>query len=220
MKAVVLGGTGLIGGHLLRVLGESPEYPSVLALVRQGSTPPELPGVECLQVDYDHLKASHEAASCDVAFCCLGTTTKKAGSQAAFRRVDHDYVLAGARWALAHGANTFAFVSSLGASSSSRVFYNRVKGEVEAALDQLEFQRLLVFRPSLLLGDRRETRWGERIGTAMALPIAPLMAGPLKRYRPIQAEGVARAMARAALDTDRQGRVVIENDAIFELGRE
>jgi uncharacterized protein YbjT (DUF2867 family) len=130
-------------------------------------------------------------------FCCLGTTIKAAGSQQAFRRVDFDYVLAIARWARTAGARRFLVVSALGADPSSRIFYNRVKGEMEQALDALALPSLVVLRPSLLDGDRREVRPGERLTLALTRPLRSLLPGAIRPVRDVDAAATLLLSARA-----------------------
>jgi uncharacterized protein YbjT (DUF2867 family) len=150
----------------------------------------------------------------DDAFCCIGTTIKKAGSQDAFRRVDYDYVLAFARAAQRAGARQFLLVTALGADPASRIFYSRVKGEIEQAVRQLPFQGIQIFRPSFLMGKRAEARLAERLGIPVARALAPLLVGPLRRYRPIHAADVARAMVQIAKE-DLRGPNVFEYDGII-----
>jgi uncharacterized protein YbjT (DUF2867 family) len=152
------------------------------------------------------------------AYCCLGTTAKVAGSEAAFRAVDHDAVLAFACAARAAGVTRFAVVSALGASASSSTFYNRVKAEMEAGVAAVGFSHLLIVRPSLLAGDRaaldQPARWAERLALAVAGPLSPLIP---KAWRPISAACVARAMVRALRDKA-SGVRVIESAALQDLG--
>lgn len=182
----------------------------VIALVRR--PPADAAGgggkVRFEQVDFDRLDARRELFAVDQVICALGTTIKRAGSQQAFRRVDFDYPLAIARLALGRGARHLLLVSALGASASSRVFYSRVKGELEEALGALGYPALTIVRPSLLLGDREEFRLGEEIAKRFAW-MAPAA------YRPVQARDVAAALVRAARE-DRPGRRVIESG---EIGR-
>lgn len=131
-------------------------------------------------------------------FCCLGTTIKRAGSQPAFRLVDHTFVIGLARSGLRAGATQFLLVSAIGADPASRIFYSRVKGETEAAVRKLPYRSIQIFRPSLLLGDRAEFRLGERIATLGAPMLSVLLFGRLRRYRPIHAATVARAMVTIA----------------------
>ena len=152
------------------------------------------------------------------AYCCLGTTIKAAGSQAAFRAVDFDAVLAFARAAQSAGVQRFAVVSALGASPRSPGFYNRVKGEMEEALAGLGFASLVIARPSLLAGDRsalgQPARPGERLALALTAPLAPLIP---KTWRPIAAATVARALRRALAD-GRPGVRIVESAELQDLG--
>ena len=141
----------------------------------------------------------------EAALCALGTTIKQAGSQDAFRAVDHDAVLAFARAAVRAGCRTFVLVSSVGADRSARNFYLRVKGETEEAVAALGFARFVALRPSLMLGERGDRRPGEAVAQAVMPVIAPLLAGPLRRYRGISADAVAAAMIAAATDAASRG---------------
>lgn len=140
----------------------------------------------------------------DAACNCLGTTIKAAGSQAAFRAVDQDAVLAFARLAQRAGARRFVSVSAIGASPRAATFYSRVKGEVEASLSGMGFSALDLLQPSLLLGDRDEFRAGERAAQLLSVPFGPLMRGPLSPWRPIETRVVAMA-AVASLCRDLPG---------------
>lgn len=219
MEIWVAGSTGLVGASLLEQLLGQPEVTQVTALVRRPHWAPR-PKLTELVVDFDQLEGSPALAGRPVshAACCLGTTIKKAGSQAAFRRVDFDYVLGFARAARQAGARSFLLVSALGANATSSVFYNRVKGEVEDALAELGFPALHILRPSLLLGERAEHRPGERFASALGRPLGHLLFGRLKKYAPIEGSDVARALSRLALDP-RQGRFVHESDELARLGR-
>jgi uncharacterized protein YbjT (DUF2867 family) len=142
------------------------------------------------------------------AYCCLGTTIRKAGSQEAFRAIDHDAVLSFARWAKAGGARSFVVVSSMGADARSRVFYSRVKGETERDLAKIGFESLLVLRPSLIAGPRKEQRIGERIGIAVAAALRPVLP---KNVRAIPAETIGKAMVAAAA-SQRGNRVFLSGE--------
>jgi uncharacterized protein YbjT (DUF2867 family) len=151
-----------------------------------------------------------------VACCALGTTIAAAGSQDAFRRVDFDCTLAFARFALRAGARRFVLVSSVGADAGSTNFYLRVKGEVEDALRALPFESLVVLRPGLLLGDRRESRPAEALARFVAPLFNPLLLGPLAKYRSVYADRVAAAMVAAAFE-DRRGVSVLDVPGIERL---
>ena len=216
-SALVLGATGLVGGHCLELLLGDPAWSHVNVVARRpsGRTHPRLAEVVA---DFERLEAHAEAFAVDAVFCCLGTTIRKAGSQEAFLRVDHDYPVAAARLASARGARRFLLVTALGADAGSRVFYNRVKGEVERDVSALPFEGVALLRPSLILGDRAERRTAEALAQRLAPLAAPLLVGPLRKYRAIDATAVARAMVRLAKDGFRGVRVV-ENDEIAAIGR-
>ena len=202
--AIVAGATGLVGQALVRVLAAESRWREVRALVRR-PLPQELsaPTVIPVQVDYARLEPPPPWAAADHVFCALGTTMRQAGSAAAFRRVDFEYPVALARAALARGARHFLLVSALGATPGSRIFYNRVKGEVEAAIAALGFRSVTVARPSLLLGQRPEPRLGEQVGKLLGVITPP-------RWRPVPAARVARALVEAA-KRDLPGLRILEN---------
>ncbi len=210
-QAAVAGATGLIGTYLCHRLGKSDAYDKVWGLVRREVTLPG--GVTPLIVDWEQIESLPLEAPLDEAFCCLGTTMKKAGSKAAFRKVDYDYVLAFARWAYERGCRRFFVVTAMGADKQSVFFYNRVKGEVEEALAQIGFDSLYIFRPSLLLGERHESRPAEQLSARLSSFFRPLI--PL-RYRPVEAERVAWAMYHCAQNAQK-GKFIIENDQILKL---
>jgi uncharacterized protein YbjT (DUF2867 family) len=219
MEAWVAGATGLVGRLLVGELSARPEVQSVTALVRRAEER-VLPKVEERVVAFERLDLELAGRTATHVFCCLGTTQAKAGSEAAFRRVDYEYPLALGRAAVAAGARKFLVVTALGADPSSRIFYNRVKGEVERELAALGLAELHVFRPSLILGERAERRVAEKITMGLAKPLGGLFVGPLKRYRPIEGMDVARAMANVALARDPRGALSIyESDRIAELAR-
>jgi uncharacterized protein YbjT (DUF2867 family) len=183
---VVAGATGLVGREAVRLAESDPRFARVLALTRREISPAS-PKAASQLVDFDHVDRWEPPFAVDTAFCALGTTIRRAGSRAAFRLVDHDYPIAFARRVKALGAATFLLVSAVGARAGSRVFYNRVKGEVEDAIRAIGFERVVIARPSILLGDRAEVRPAESIGKWVGrfLPI---------RYRGIEATGVAAAL--------------------------
>jgi len=192
--AWIAGATGLVGSHLVDLLLAGDTFASVVTLGRRASDRAH-PKLTQVTVDFTALDASSLPAATD-AFCALGTTLKKAGSKEAFRAVDHDAVLALARAAKSRGATRFYVVTSLGADAGSMVFYNRVKGEVEDGLRALGFDGLALVRPSLLVGERSESRPGERLAVAVTEMLGPL----LKPFasRPIAGKTVARALAAIA----------------------
>jgi uncharacterized protein YbjT (DUF2867 family) len=211
-RALLAGATGLIGGFCLLRLLADPSYSEVKVWSRRPialshrKLSVELMDFSRMPVDHEHF---------DRVFCCLGTTIGKAGSRKAFKRVDHDYPLALARYAKSAGAGMFLMVSALGANAGSRVFYNRVKGETENAISEVGLPGTIFFRPSLLLGPRRENRIGEKLGIMLSKAVTPLLIGRLSKYRPIEADAVAAAMIYAANHDLPSG--VIESGAIEKL---
>ena len=215
--ALVSGASGLVGGHLLPLLLADAAYERVITLARRQVDTRHVK-LDQRVLDLGALDAVADPPHVDDAFCCIGTTIKKAGSQEAFRRVDYDYVLAFARAAQRAGARQFLLVTALGADPASRIFYSRVKGEIEQAVRELPFQGIHIFRPSFLMGERAEARLAERIGVPVARVVAPLLIGPLRRYRPIKAADVARAMLQVAKEAPR-GPNVFEYDGIIAAAR-
>ncbi|HEX9704264.1 MAG TPA: oxidoreductase [Gemmatimonadales bacterium] len=215
--ALVAGATGLVGGHILRLLLEDAAYERVTALVRRGLPVSHRKLVQ-REIDFDLLRDLAATSRVNDVFCALGTTMRQAGSRDAFYKVDFTYVTELARLASNQRASQFLMVSSLGANPRSRVFYNRVKGEAEEAVQRLRFDAIHLFRPSLLVGDRKEFRPAERLGIVLARLVTPVLVGPLRPYRPIHAETVARAMVRAARE-GRRGVHVYRSDKIQALGQ-
>lgn len=217
-RALVFGGSGLVGRALVRALLASPGVELVVAPARRADAPiPGDPRVRAPVVAFGRLAAWSEDLTADQVFLTLGTTRRKAGSREAFRRVDFDAVLEAARVAREAGARDAFLVSSLGADPRSRSFYLRVKGEVERALSTLPFESVHVFRPSILTGPRIENRPAEKAGIVLAGLLAPFLVGPARRYRPVPAEVVARAMVRAS-ERPGDGRFVHESEEIVRLG--
>lgn len=215
--ALIAGATGLVGGLLLRDLLAAREYGRVVALGRR-STGIDDPKLREVAVDFSALKTAANTLEADDAFCCLGTTIRRAGSREGFRAVDHGAVVAFAWAARRAGARRLFVVSALGADSTSRLFYNRVKGESEEALAVMGFGTLGIFRPALLRGARAEFRPGERLlGAAMWL-IDPILIGSWRRYRSIDAAVVARAMLRCSFGRPGAGHLTFESDEIQDLG--
>ena len=216
LSVALLGATGLVGRECLRLLAADARFDRVVAVGRRALPDDILDGVDSTRVvqrvvDMERHTGTEDALAVDRVICALGTTIKVAGSREAFRRVDHDMPLAAARVALERGAAHFLLVSALGANARSRVFYNRVKGDVEAAILALPFRATTILRPSLLLGERAEVRPGERIGAI----VGRLVPG---RYRPVRAADVARVLVDEAAG-DRAGARIIESGEIRSLAR-
>jgi uncharacterized protein YbjT (DUF2867 family) len=215
--ALIAGASGLVGGHLLELLLAAPEYDRVVSVGRR-PLPREHPKLQQEIVDFTALEKNGTDLRCDDAFCCLGTTIKQAGSRAAFRAVDHAAVLAFAWAARRNGARRLFVVTALGADSNSRIFYTRVKGETEEALQVLGFKTLAIFQPSFLRGRQVNRRPGERVMGALLWLAEPMLFGSLRKYRAIRAEVVARAMLRSSFGEGARGLLVYPSDEIEDLG--
>lgn len=214
-KALIVGATGLIGNHLLQYLFNDPTYSEVTALVRNTPLLKKHRKLKEVISDFSNLEKTLSTVTANDVFCCLGTTIKKAGSQDAFRKVDFSLVIDVARVMRQQGAEQFIVISAMGANSSSKVFYNRIKGEMEEALKGLGYPCVRIIRPSLLLGHRAEFRFGERILIMMSPLWKLLLVGSLKKYRPVEADAVARFMVKVAKDEPVAGVYVYENDMIL-----
>lgn len=207
VTALVVGATGLVGRECVRqlaALGMAQGIARTIALVRRVPPPGTFPpSVDVVALDFALLAQASAGLGATHVVCALGTTMKQAGSREAFRTVDHDYVLAVARGALAGGARHFVLVSALGADPASPFFYNRVKGEVEQAVLALGYRGVTILRPSLLLGARGEFRLGEAIAKRFAW-LTPAS------YKPVHARDVAAAAVRAVVE-DRPGTRIVHS---------
>ena len=207
------GATGLVGNLCLENLLADPAVGTVVVAGRRAPNRVHAKLRFVATERFDDLAAALQHDRPDAVLCALGTTIKKAGSQAAFREVDQVYPLRLAEAAVAAGVGVFGIVTAVGASAQSRVFYNRVKGELERSLAALSLPTVHVLHPSLLLGHRAEARTAERLGILFSWILRAVCVGPWRKYRPIEAECVARALARVSHDT-RPGWHVYEGVAL------
>lgn len=214
-SALLLGASGLVGGHGLDLLLADQAYDRVIVPVRK-ALPRQHARLQQHIIDFDQLHEHAPLFSASAIFCCLGTTIQKAGSRAAFRQVDFEYPVAAAKLAARNGAGQFLLVTAVGANSNSAIFYNRVKGEAEEAIRSLPFRAVHIFRPSLLLGSRAEFRLGEKIAQPVMAAASLLLLGPLRKYRPIAAAAVAAAMVKVAA-MNLAGVHIYESDRIQAL---
>lgn len=205
---VIAGATGLIGAASVDIAIQRGWR--VIALVRNPAKLNPRAGLEAIAADFDNLAALTgrlKAEEPKAFLCALGTTIKIAGSQPAFARVDRDYVTAFARLGIACSAKSFGLVSAVGANARSSNFYLRTKGEAEEAVGAAGFEHIEIARPSFLVGERIEERPGEGLATAVSQALAPLLLGPLSKYRPIAGADVARALV-AGLEKPEPGLFV------------
>jgi uncharacterized protein YbjT (DUF2867 family) len=216
MRVVLAGATGLVGSMLAPLLACAGYELHVVSRCAVPGAPPE---ARVHAAEPAAWPAIVRTIAADAAVSTLGTTMAKAGSQRAFAAVDLDLLLAFAEAARAGGARTMATVSSVGADAASRNFYLRIKGEADAGLDRLGFDRLDIFRPGLLRGPRgADRRLGERMAIALSPAVNALLRGPLSRYAAIDAADIAAAISATLREKD-EGRFVHENRAIRRLAR-
>lgn len=214
-KSVLLAGaSGLVGSHCLHFLLEDNYYERIILLSRSplDFNRKDQRVAEHI-INFDTPGIFDQLVKADHIICTLGTTIKKAGSKEAFMKVDFSYPVEIARAAFRNGAEEFLVVSSLGADPKSRIFYNSVKGRMEEAVSSIGFKSLTIFRPSLLLGSRKEFRLGEEIGKSISKLLS--FSIPAK-YKPIDAHEVAGAMVFTA-KANPPGRHVIESGRIRKM---
>jgi len=214
MNATLIGVTGLIGNCLLEELIKDDFYHTVRVLIRRPleCTHPKLEKKLVDFADAESFRLALEGS--DMVFCSVGTTQKKVkGDKTAYRKVDYDIPVHAARFCKRSGCETFILVSSVGANSKSNNFYLKLKGEVEDAVKETGLKSVHIMRPSVLLGDRKEFRLGEKIGQAVMKAISFLIPS---KYKPVHAGDVAKAMVLAAR-SGKQGNICYEYKAIKEL---
>ncbi|EMY62162.1 Rossmann-fold NAD(P)-binding domain-containing protein [Leptospira terpstrae] len=227
MKILLLGGTGLIGKQVLLSLVFYPQIKKVIVWARNSpsTSNPNVP-IEVVQVKWEDFQSGKVSVpdGIDAVFCCLGTTINKAGSQEKFKEIDYEYPLLAAKQAKEKKIPGFYIITAMGSDPNSSIFYNRVKGEIELELRQLQFPFLGIFRPSLLIGEREEVRVGEKVGEFLGNLIPFGLLG-LKKFKPIPGEYVAKSMIHSLLhDKPEKGSApqvkVYENDVLWEIGKD
>ena len=195
--ALVFGSTGMVGGFVLQFLLASKAYSKVVAFTR-GPLSISDSKLQNVVIDFEKLDTYKDLIKGHDLFLCLGTTIKKAGSQEAFMRVDFDYPYQIASIAKSNGVSQLLLCSAVDADANSKIFYNRVKGKLEDEVKKMHFWAVHIFQPSLLLGERNESRFGEKIAIVLSRGLDKIMGGLLSKYRPVEGEIVARAMVSAA----------------------
>ncbi len=213
--ALVFGSSGLVGSALVDELINSTSFSLVKLFVRKksGNTHAK---VQEIEVDFEKLSLVASEMKGDVVFICLGTTMAKAGSKEAFYKVDYTYCHEAASLSAANGVGQVLLISSMGADAASMVYYSKVKGEIERDVRKLNFESVNIVRPSLLLGDRKENRLGEKIFVAITKYLPFIFIGPLKKYRPIEAHNVAKAMVNISL-TQQAGCHIFESEELQKI---
>lgn len=209
--AIVAGASGLTGSFLLQLLAQDKSFDRITVLSRKAMKP-ALPKVREVVVDFNNLGRYEFWPDAHVLYCCIGTTIKKAGSKDDFRKVDFDIPLKLAEQCARYNID-FHFMSSVGANAESGNFYLKTKGETEEALKQAGLDTLYIYRPSILLGPRRERRVGESIGKFFTLLFSVFLLGPLKKYRGINIITIGKAMIQNTKNAE-PGVHVLESDEI------
>jgi uncharacterized protein YbjT (DUF2867 family) len=197
-QVILVGASGLIGSNLLSMLMESVEISRILLLVRKPLNITNLK-VQELIVNFDELEKFNTEIKGDIIYSCLGTTKSANPDKNQYRTIDLEYPVKLAEIGVKNGISQFHLVSALGANASASNSYLKLKGELEKELKKLSIESLHIYQPSLLTGNRRESRAIEKFAISMFKLIDPLLLGPLKKYRSIKAETVAQAMLNQSL---------------------
>lgn len=193
MNIAIVGATGLIGNEVLSKAIEDKRINEILLFQRKPSKQ-QSPKITEFIVSLDELEKVEVQKKVDVFICALGTTIKKVKTKEAFRKVDFDFVLNAAKLAKKNNCKHFIVVSAIGSNKNSKVFYSKVKGEMEESLKALAFDSLDILQPSFLQGNREEFRFGERLALVFVSVLNPFMIGPLRPYAGIKAETMAQAI--------------------------
>jgi uncharacterized protein YbjT (DUF2867 family) len=193
---IIIGASGLIGKQVLRQSLENPEIRHVIILVRKpfNLKHPKLNEIITDFKDLTELESSIKGAAL---ICCLGTTRKKSPNLEDYKKIDFDLTVNLARIAKQQNVEQIHLISAVGADSESKIFYNRLKGEIEEAIIKLDFSRTFIYRPSLLIGKRNEFRFGELIAQKLMPIIDILLVGSLKKYHSIPANEIAKAVIKS-----------------------
>jgi uncharacterized protein YbjT (DUF2867 family) len=213
--AIVIGATGLIGKHITKLLLDNPAYSTVKVFVRR-SLNISNPNLEVHIVNFDEIDKWKTKIIGDELFSAMGTTIRKAKSTSIQYKVDVTYQYEVAKAAAEYGVSSYFLVSSSGANAKSKLFYMRIKGELDEKVKQLSFNKIRIFRPSLLLGERPEKRFGEKAAENILKIVVPIFPF-LKNQRPIEGEKVARAMIVSANEDDKARIKIFEPLEIFSL---
>lgn len=212
--AVVFGGTGLVGNHLLKILINDDYYSKVKVFTRSKI---EIihHKLEIIETNFINIESLKDKISADSCFFCIGTTKKNTPNKMEYRRIEYNIPIEIAQIAKKNLVKNFSYVSSGYADPSHASAYLKNKGEVELFLQNLNFSKLAIMRPSFLLGNRKEFRIGETIGSIALKALSPILLGKIKKVRPIKADTVAKAMIKA-LNSDNHQKI-FESDQIEEL---
>ena len=213
--ALIFGSSGLIGNELLNIINQNNNYNKIKLFVRSTINTND-PKIEIIQTDFNNLEKHKDSMVGDDCFFCIGTTKKDTPDKNEYRRVEYNIPVDIAKIAKSNSVKLFVYVSSLGANPNSSGSYLKNKGQVEEELNKINFSKLAVIRPSILLGNRKVFRLGERIGIFAMKALSIFFLGSLKKYKPIEAQNVAKAMVAIAQNHDQ--KKVFESNELSEIG--
>ena len=196
-KAIVFGATGFVGSHILSGLLNSPEYEQVTAVARKNLNITH-PKLRILIGDYDSLADLKSEITADEIFIALGTTKAKSPVEAEYYKVDHDYPVLAAQIAKERGAKSVFLVTAVGANPNSKFFYVRTKGETERDVIALDFEHAHIFRPSMIMGNRKVRSLSEKVSMSIWSAVNPILAWKNSRYTSITGADIAKAMRESA----------------------
>ncbi|MFG4001021.1 oxidoreductase [Flavobacterium aquidurense] len=196
-KAIVYGASGLVGSYILETLLNNATYEQVIIVVRTALNI-EHPKLKTIIGDYNSLSEVVKDIQADEIFIALGTTQKKTPDKKLYYQIDHDYPVLAAKLAKENGAKAVFLVSAIGANAKSSIFYTKMKGETEQDIINLNLDHTYIFRPSMILGDRKESRPLEKVFIGIFKFINPLFVGGMNKYKGIEASDIAKAMVKSA----------------------
>ena len=212
--ALIFGSSGLVGSHLLSLIIKNNNYNKIKLFTRSETTISNSQ-IEIIKIDFNNLENHKDTIIGDDCFFCIGTTRKNTPDKNEYIKVEYNIPVEVAKIAKENSINSFTYISSMGANPSASGLYLKNKGQAEEALKKLNFPKLSIMRPSILLGNRRENRIGEKIGIFVMKSFSPLFLGKMKKYKPIKVENVAKAMINVV--ENNYQKTIFESDKIMEI---
>ena len=212
--ALIFGSSGLVGSHLLSLIIKNNNYNKIKLFTRSETTISNSQ-IEIIKIDFNNLENHKDSIIGDDCFFCIGTTRKNTPDKNEYIKVEYNIPVEVAKIAKENSINSFTYISSMGANPGSSGLYLKNKGQAEEALKKLNFPKLSIMRPSILLGNRRENRIGEKIGIFVMKSFSPLFLGKMKKYKPIKVENVAKAMINVV--ENNYQKTIFESDKIMEI---
>ncbi len=215
-KALIFGSSGLVGSNLVKIILQNEKYDHIKLFVRS-ETENKSKKLEIIKTDFNNLEKHKDSIVGDDCFFCIGTTRKNTPDKNEYIRTEYNIPVEIGKIAKSNSVKNFIYVSSLGANPNASGLYLKNKGQAEQELINLNFPRLAIIRPSILLGNRKENRIGEKIGIFVMKLLSPLFLSKLKKYKPIKVENVAKAMVNIA-QNDYQKKI-FESDQLMEIAK-